>query len=197
MKDKLHMTIEGLLFASLLLAANIGLLSGQPKTEWMLLPAAVAQGEWWRLLLHPWVHVSVYHLLLDATAFLSLFYMLDHQRPFERWGILAAAWAGQTAAVWWGDPNLASMGLCGLSGVAHGLFAAVCLQWRRDPTLRQMGNMLLLGLLAKCIWEAMTGTVFLSFLHLGSVGTPLTRCHGGGVMGAIGAYAIQRRNNMQ
>jgi len=187
MQEKIIHVLEWLLFGGLLLAANAGLLSGAPKADWMLVPSAVQQGEWWRLLLHPWVHVSAYHLLLDASAFLCLFFMLDRTRPGERWFILAAAWAGQLLAVWWGEPRLEALGLCGLSGTAHGLFAAVCVQWRRQPELRAAGTVLLLGLVAKSTWEALAGQAFLAAWHLGPVGSPLTLCHAGGVLAGIAA----------
>lgn len=190
MKKQLTTGIEWLLFSGLLLTANAGLFTGTPRVDWLLLPAAVNQGEWWRLLLHPWVHVSVYHLLLDATAFISLFFMLDRRHPQQRWLILAAAWIGQLSAVWWGDAQLKTIGLCGLSGIAHGLFAAVALQWRQQPELKQAGNLLLAGILVKCLWEAATGHVFLAAWHIGTVGNPLTLCHAGGVLGALAAYPV-------
>lgn len=190
MQKKIIFILEWLLFGGLIVAANVGLWSGAPKTEWMLVPSAVRQGQWARLLLHPWVHVSVYHLLLDASAFLCLFFMLDRTRPAQRWLILAAAWGGQLLAVWWGEPRLEALGLCGLSGTAHGLFAAVCVQWRRQPELSRAGTVLLLGLIAKSIWEALTGQVFLSAWHAGPVGSPLTLCHAGGVLAGFAAARL-------
>jgi rhomboid family GlyGly-CTERM serine protease len=189
---KAHKTeiLEGLIFCTLLLTANISLLSGTQNTAWVLRPSAIQQGEWWRFILHPWVHVSGYHLLLDVTAFLSLFFMLDRKHTYEPWLILLVAWSGQLFAVWFGDPQLHAIGLCGLSGIAHGLFAAVCMQWRSEPQLRKMGNLLLLGVVAKCVWEAISGQVFLTSLHFGSVGTPLTLCHAGGVAGVVMAACI-------
>jgi rhomboid family GlyGly-CTERM serine protease len=187
MQLKIIHILEWLLFGTLLLAANAGLFSGTPKADWLLVPSAVAQGQWWRLLLHPWVHVSAYHLLLDASAFLCLFFMLDRTRLGERWFILAAAWAGQLLAVWWGEPRLEALGLCGLSGTAHGLFAAVCVQWCRQPERRTAGTVLLLGLIAKSIWEALAGQAFLASWHIGPVGNPLTLCHAGGVLAGFAA----------
>ena len=195
MQKKLIVVLEWLLFGGLLVAANAGLWSGTPKAGWMLVPSAVRQGEWARLLLHPWVHVSVYHLLLDASAFLCLFFMLDRTRPAQRWTILAAAWCGQLLAVWWGEPRLEALGLCGLSGTAHGLFAAVCVQWLHQPELSRAGTVLLLGLFAKSIWEAFAGQVFLSAWHAGPVGNPLTLCHAGGVLAGFAAARLANPRN--
>ena len=194
MQKKIYI-LEWLLFGGLLVATNAGLVSGTPKVDWTLVPSAVHQGQWWRLVLHPWVHVSAYHLLLDASAFLCLFFMLDRTRSGERWGILAAAWAGQLLAVWWGEPRLEALGLCGLSGIGHGLFAAVCVQWRRQPDLRTAGTVLLLGLIAKTIWETLTGQVLLSAWHAGPVGNPLTLCHAGGVLAGVAAACNFRLAN--
>jgi len=193
MNDKGVKFLECLLFGCLLLATNTGLWSGMPKQAWLLIPSAVHQGEWWRLFLHPWAHISTYHLILDASTFLSLFFMLDRSRSTPRWVILTAAWGGQLLATWWGDPRLETLGLCGLSGIAHGLFAAVCVQWRRQPELTRTGTVLLLGLIAKVIWEAFTGHVLLAAWHVGSVGNPLTLCHAGGVLGGyIAALAMRQ-----
>jgi hypothetical protein len=49
---------------------NLRLFSGTCPVEWIFLPARVASGEWWRVVTHPFVHVSWYHLLLDASAFI-------------------------------------------------------------------------------------------------------------------------------
>jgi membrane associated rhomboid family serine protease len=103
----------------LLVVANAGLLWQTPHTGWVLLPSAVRQGEWWRLFLHPWVHVGWYHLMLDAAAFVCLFFTLDRSRSRDRWMILASVWAGQGLAVWLGEPRIEALGLCGLSGIGQ------------------------------------------------------------------------------
>ena len=83
--------------------------------------AAVRAGEWWRLVTYPFVHVSWYHLLLDAAAFFTAYVELRHRRGLERLGFVAAAGAGGLLAAWWLAPIVFTRGLCGLSGVAHGL----------------------------------------------------------------------------
>ena len=44
----------------------------------------------------------------------------------------------------------------------------------------------------KCVVEATSGQVVFGLLHVGSVGTPITICHGGGVLGGLIAVMIGR-----
>src|SRR5690349_5545514 len=46
-----------------------------------LFPSALSDGEIWRWFTSPWAHLSLYHLILDATAFLCLYHMLRCHAP--------------------------------------------------------------------------------------------------------------------
>ncbi len=194
---------EGIVFAGLLFLTNAGLCNGIPGSHWTLMPEAVAQGEWVRLLLHPWVHVSWYHLLLDATAFLSLYYMLDRRSKYEPELILLGSWLGASSLAWFLEPAIRQAGLCGLSGIAHGLFAAVCIQWLCKQNLHKAGSIMLAILLGKTILETITGQAFLGQWHFGDVGQPLVLCHAGGVLGGLiasgasGRHALAHMVNMR
>lgn len=177
--------LETLLFGALIGLGNWGLLAGEPRLGWVLCAGSLQSGEWFRFLSHPWVHVSIYHLLLDASAFLSLFWMLDRSRVWTRWSWLALSWAGAWLVVWCFEPAFAETGFCGLSGIAHGLFAAVAIEWIRDRSLRRLGWILLFLLSAKVCFEVCTGGVLLASFHTGSVGRPLTACHAGGFLGVL------------
>lgn len=147
-------------------------------------PTAVADGQWWRVLTHPFVHVSWYHLLLDGTAFLLLYQSLRGPRL----AYVAASAAGSLLAACWFWPAIGATGLCGLSGVAHGLMAVSALELiqRRE----RLGWVCLVAVVAKSVWEAATGTVFFTWLHFGLMGAPVAVCHAGGVVGCLLAKGI-------
>jgi rhomboid family GlyGly-CTERM serine protease len=156
----------------------------------VFLPERVAAGEWWRVVTHPFVHVSWYHLLLDGAAFFLLYAGLAQPRRWVRLAGVAGAAAG---AVWL--PMLltnavSERGLCGLSGVAHGLMAVAGLEMIRsgERAAKRWGWCAMALVLGKSIWEAATGRVVMGFLHFGLVGDPVAMCHLGGVLGGLAAY---------
>jgi hypothetical protein len=55
-----------------------------------------------------------------------------------------------------------------------------------------LGLAALLILLGKCVFEAWTGGVCLSFLHLGNVGYPVAVCHAGGMLGGLLLQLLRR-----
>jgi hypothetical protein len=87
------------------------------------------------------------------------------------------------------------IGLCGLSGVGHGMLAALCLETLWGPVdgrgLRTAAALTLVGVAFKSAVEAVTGGVVLAGLHLGSVGTPIAACHAGGVLGTLAVFLPQ------
>lgn len=64
---------EILVFATLLIVFSGAMLFGSAIGTTIFQPEAVRGGEWWRVLTHPFVHVTWYHLLLDASAFFLLY----------------------------------------------------------------------------------------------------------------------------
>jgi len=176
----------------LLVGANFTLLYGHCNAAFLFLPTQVAQGEWWRLLMHPWVHVSWYHLLLDATAFLILYSELRTLSSVRRIGSVLAAGCGSMVAALCLDPHIAQRGLCGLSGIAHGLMATAALETMRSGRgiTFGLGTVSLLFVVAKCVIEAATGTVVFDFLHAGRIGSPVAVSHAGGVLGALTAWML-------
>lgn len=167
----------------LLAAANLPLLTGTPATALVFDAEAIARGDVWRLLTHPFVHVSLYHAVLDAGAFLLLWALRPEPRRLALDAtVMATLMAGSLAgAIAAGIP---AGGFCGLSGVAHGLMAWQGVRWirDRDPVSRRIGYAIVLVVLGKSILETITGTVVLSGLHAGVVGTPIAACHLGGAL---------------
>lgn len=173
----------------LLALVNLGLLlSNVPAVNLAFDGAAVAAGEWWRLLSWPLVHVSRYHLLLDGVAFLMLYAGLEERRAGRRLLLFAACAAGSLLLPLAIAPQIQQLGLCGLSGVAHGLAAVSALEMIRHRSQQSLGWILLGGLLLKAAWELATGAVLLQQLHLGDIGQPIVATHAGGALGGLLGY---------
>ncbi len=174
--------------ALLLALFNAPLLAGGFSTRFIYHPVTVVAGEWWRVLTHPLVHVSPYHLALDAAAFFLAYSELRHWPARARAALLLAAAIGGLLAAVVASPLVATHGLCGLSGVAHGLMAIVGLESMRrghDGLLRWGGAMCFVGVVGKGLLELATGNALFASLHLGSLGTPIAACHAGGILGAL------------
>ncbi len=174
------------IWIALLAVVNAGLLLGRPMHGLAFSSAGAEAGEWWRFVTYPLVHVSGYHLLLDAAGFLILYAMLNESTVVRRVAAGLAASAGSLGlVVLVGAPDLASLGLCGLSGPAHGLMTIVSLQQIGSANRTEAAaGWVCMGLVGvKSLVEAMTGSVFLSLYHIGDVGTPVAACHFGGMLG--------------
>jgi membrane associated rhomboid family serine protease len=163
------------------------ILSGHANVALVFFPDAVRAGEWWRLVLHPFVHVSLWHLALDGLAFVLLLRSLDTITPIRRLAIAGVAAATSATAASLRAGELAAHGLCGLSGAAHGLMAAsglvMCCQG--DGSDRRLGRWLLGLVSAKAIFEAASGHILFEPVYHGQLGLPNAFCHLGGVLGGV------------
>ncbi|CAB5103682.1 hypothetical protein D3OALGA1CA_1603 [Olavius algarvensis associated proteobacterium Delta 3] len=181
---------ELLVFLILIAAMNLHLLGIGTGHPWIYLPDAVHSGEWWRLVTHPFVHVSWYHLALDAGAFWLLYKNLDEKRAFRKLLIaIVCGGAGLLGAVLF-SADIAKTGLCGLSGTAHGLMAYAGLEMTLPRRSRRVGLVTFLLVFVKSVYEAATGTVVFDFMHMGLCGSPLAICHLGGVIGGVVAFGF-------
>ena len=185
------MRLELTAFVAIIVLLNLPLLKGACAVGLIFLPDRVAAGEWWRLFTYSFVHVSWYHLLLDATAFLILYQGLAGRNAFERMGFVFAGGAGSLLTALWNAPILQTHGLCGLSGIAHGLMAVSALDQVKAPmdkNLRCAGAATFSIVVAKSMIEAATGRIAFEYLHFGALGSPVAVCHAGGVLGGVGAW---------
>lgn len=183
------------IFAVAIAALNAPLLlGGQFPGSLIFLPSAVFAGEWWRVVTHPFVHVTWYHLLLDAGAFLLLYGGLTQPSRARRFAYVAACGLGGLVACLLTTPTINTHGLCGLSGIAHGLMAICALEILdanpADPKRRRVAAVSFVAVVGEVIIEAATGHAFMRWLHFGLVGTPLVASHAGGVLGGLIAYAL-------
>jgi hypothetical protein len=139
------------------------------------------------------VHLTWYHLLLDGTAFLSLYWSLLERRIFVRLAYVAAATAGSLVASWVASPAIFTNGLCGLSGIAHGLMAISAIEMLGgDDTEKKIGWITLIFVLAKGAFEAITGRMFFGFLDFGMLGSPVAVSHAGGIIGGLAMILLVR-----
>jgi rhomboid family GlyGly-CTERM serine protease len=188
MKDILFQyrpTVDMAIFWGLLAVANSHLV-GVNFTSWMIfLPDALTSGQWWRFITYHFVHVSWYHLFLDAGAFFLLYSGLAEKRLLRRILYVIVCGATSLTAALIFSPLIYTQGLCGLSGIAHGLMAISALEMMGQKENFRVGLLSLALVFSKSIYEAIVGDVFFAFLHFGLCGTPLAVCHAGGVFGGI------------
>ncbi len=113
--------------------------------------AAVAAGEWWRMLSAHLAHLSWAHALLNAAALLLILQIFRSVvRTAEWWLAAAAALLAIDAGLWWLEPGLDWY--AGASGILHGLFAAgLAGLWRGGE--RRLAVALTIGLVAKLVFE--------------------------------------------
>jgi len=85
--------------------------------------AALAAGQWWRLLSAHLVHLDLRHTLLNGAGLALLWALFARDYAPWQWAlILIAAMAGIDAGLWFLDPGV--LWYVGASGVLHGGMAA-------------------------------------------------------------------------
>lgn len=183
-------------FAGLILVFSGPALWGAAWRGMMFLPAAVQAGQWWRLLTHPFVHITWYHLLLDGAAFLLLYHGLLESRLSRRLLFVGASAVGSLLLAWGVDAAVFTTGLCGLSGIAHGLMAVSAVEMMlaqpRGSTEWRIGAGTFAVVIGKATWEVISGKVLFGFLYFGMVGQPVTVSHAGGIVGGLLAVVLLR-----
>jgi rhomboid family GlyGly-CTERM serine protease len=186
------MGIKGSIWAwtILLIIVNFPLAWGEVRSSLVFLPDAVGHGQWWRVFTFPLVHLSWYHFLLDAGGFLLLFGCLEEKQWLAKALYTVGAGTGSLLLALAMDPAIATQGLSGLSGIAHGLMAVSALEMLRHEDQRKWGWISLFTVVGKSAYELWTGHVLFEFIHMGMCGQPLAACHAGGVLGALMAFGL-------
>ena len=182
------------IYALLVAGLNLPLAVGSVSESMIFSPQHVFDGQLWRIFTHPFVHVSWYHLLLDATAFFLLYMQLAEQSRTKRTLYVVGCGISSLLAVLVALPGVNSIGYCGLSGIGHGLMAVCALEMIRSASSNKsvkLVGVLCLGLLiGKCLVEAFTGKMVFSFFHTDLIGSPVALAHGGGVLGGCVMYMV-------
>jgi rhomboid family GlyGly-CTERM serine protease len=181
-------------WATLLAAINFPLLTGNIPELFILDVQLVKSGQFWRMVTHPFAHVSIYHLFMDALAFLMIYAGLEEKSAFKRLSYTAGCGIGSLLLSLLFSHPIYNVGLAGLSGIAHGLMAVSSLELMKNhekgTTLFRAGIVIFAMVTIKSIAEMWSGDVVFSSLHLGSVGIPIVASHLGGVIGGIVSFII-------
>jgi len=188
-QQKILQRPEILLFASLIIVFSGSVLFGSVWQSMIFQPAAVKGGEWWRVVTHPFVHVTWYHLLLDASAFFLLYHGLLESKVARRLAYVLAGGTGSLMLSWLAAPAISTNGLCGLSGIAHGLMAVSAVEMMRGRAVRspewRIGAVTFALVVGKAAYEAISGKILFGFLYFGLVGDPVAISHAGGIVGGL------------
>lgn len=111
----------------------LSLLFGSFAISFGMIPAAIAQGEWWRLFTSTLVHGSILHLLFNMYALYWLGPQLERSLGHMRFAALyvLSALGGSVASYWFSDLNTVSVGA---SGAIFGLITATIVIGREMRT---------------------------------------------------------------
>lgn len=186
------------IYALIIILLNLPLVWGKVFEKMLFIPAEVINGQFWRIVTYSFVHVSWYHLLFDSAAFLILYMQLEEKSLIKRTIYVVMCTFSSLLAVLLVLPKMAVTGYCGLSGTAHGLMAICALEmiFAKDKSISLTGLICMGLLIAKCIFENLTGTMFLNFMHPDLVGTPIAMAHTGGLIGGALIYIIVSGKNL-
>ncbi len=183
-------TIDVIALIAVLAGLNLHLFGGSYKSLQIFLPEALRAGQWWRLFSHPFVHLTWYHLLLDAGAFFILYTGLQEKRMIRKLTIAFICGSFSLIAALCFTPDIETKGLCGLSGIAHGLMAYSGLELIHTRKSIWVGLFSFLLVFIKSTYEFINGEVVFTFMHMGLCGSPLAACHLGGVFGGLLCFLI-------
>lgn len=116
--------------------------------------AAIADGEWWRLITAHLVHLDLGHAALNALGFVLMWSLFARDyRPAQWLAILAATVATIDAGLWFIDTQVGWY--VGASGVLHGIMAAGTLAHLRRGDLD--GWILAIFIILKLGYEQVSG----------------------------------------
>ena len=140
----------------------LSLLLGSFALAFGMIPAAIAQGEWWRLLTSTLLHGSILHLLFNMYALYWLGPQLERSLGHVRFAALniLSALGGSVASYWFSDLRTVSVGA---SGAIFGLITATIVIGREMRTdvsqlVVLLGLNVVIGFLQAGIdWRALVG----------------------------------------
>ena len=184
---------ELFIFAAIIMLCNLHLFTNTFPENTALFPENLFAGEWWRVFTHYFAHLSWYHLLIDAGAFLVLFFSIEKK---TRYLYLAACAVGSLVTPLIFSEIIYTNGLCGLSGIAHGLMVIAALEMTKTKQTKIIGFVAFSIVILKTTIELTFSSAALSFLHIGNVGIPIAECHVGGIIGGLTIFLIKKIRNI-
>ncbi|MFH2045973.1 MAG: rhomboid family intramembrane serine protease [Pseudomonadota bacterium] len=182
-------------YISMIILCNIHIISGNLPNELVFYPDLKNSKAFLSIITHPFVHVSWYHLLLDGAGFFIVYSGIKQAKMTTRLAYVAFCCTGSILLPLLFSSFKLAYGLCGLSGIAHGLMAISTLEMANGKTFK-IGIFCFALVFTKSIIEAVSGNVLFSFLHFGLMGLPVASTHLGGVLGGCFAYFMFKETNM-
>jgi rhomboid family GlyGly-CTERM serine protease len=178
---------------TLLLCAAVVLIFFLPALSGALVydRAAIADGQWWRLLSGNLVHHSGAHLALNVAALFVVGALMETRRHDRMVSLCVIAGLGIGLALYLAEPNLLYYG--GLSGVVTALLVYLCLHGLRDASWwRWLCLAALMGLAIKVCAELWLNDAFLNFSQPQPF-LPSPLSHLAGAATALLFFLLQRR----
>ena len=176
-------------FIGLILLSNPHLMGYSLPNNNIFFISDLANGRFYTLFTYAWIHVSWYHLLIDCAAFLMLLYSLQ-VRSFPKKIFYVTVCMISSALTTLLNPQISSLGLCGLSGTAHGLSIICAMEYLQQKETHTVGVVLIIITIAKTVYEIYTGRMLFMQWHLGYIGNPIIWSHVGGTFGGWLSYCL-------
>ena len=118
--------------------------------------AALAEGQWWRLLTAHFVHLDLEHAALNAMGLVLMWALFARDYPPLRWlAIYLGTALTVSASLWWFSPDVAWY--VGASGALHGVMTAGTLAHLRRGDLD--GWILAIFIVVKLGYEQLAGAL--------------------------------------
>ncbi len=132
-------------------------LAGEPlRTAWSYQRAALAAGEWWRLLSAHFVHLDAGHAVLNGLGLVLMWALFARDYSPLRWlAIYLSSTLAIGAGLWFFDPEI--QWYVGASGALHGVMSAGTLAHLRRRDLD--GWILAAFIIAKLSYEQLAGSM--------------------------------------
>jgi rhomboid family GlyGly-CTERM serine protease len=145
----------GFALLTCLVALLAPLAGGEALREaWRYERAAVAAGQWWRLITSHLTHLDLHHGLLNAAGFTLLWTLFARSYSPRQWlASLALCVLTIDAGFWLLSPGIGWY--VGASALLHGVFACGCIAWIRGGD--RIGIVALAMLIGKLAWEHYAG----------------------------------------
>ena len=116
--------------------------------------SGIESGQWWRLLTSHFVHLGLYHTLLNTLGLVLIAALFGHLVGIVQWSIIAVILAlGINGGLYFFSPDVSYC--LGLSGLLHGLFMVGIVL---SAAAQRIVSAIAFGLLsAKLLWEQTPG----------------------------------------
>ncbi len=192
-RNKIFQNLDLIVIIFMMIISNFHLVGIGSIYSVLYSPGAVVSGEFFRLLTFPFAHVSWYHFLLDASAFLFLYSALRADgKGVQMFYVVMCIGMSLIFSIIFA-PQIKELGLCGLSGAAHGLFFILSLEMMHDKNDRIAGIICAVCIITKCVVEVGSGGSVFHFVHGDMIGVPVLESHVGGVVGGFISFIIVNR----